>query len=97
MSVLIKPVQTEKSTKQERKLGKYIFEVQLNANKIEIRKAVEAMFGVTVSSVQTNITIGKRRSRMTKRNFIQGKSPNRKRATITLKEGQTINFNENLS
>lgn len=97
MSILIKPVQTEKSTKQEAKLNKYIFEVQLGANKIEIRKAVEAMFGVTVTSVRTNITMGKHRSRTTKRGFIQGKSPNRKKAAITLKEGQSINFNENLS
>ncbi|MCZ2357442.1 MAG: 50S ribosomal protein L23 [Bacteroidia bacterium] len=97
MSIIIKPIQTEKTTKIGQKHKKYVFEVGLSANKIEIRKAIETMFGVIVESVQTNITIGKSRSRMSKRGFIQGKSSNRKKATITLKEGQEINFNENLS
>jgi large subunit ribosomal protein L23 len=87
--ILLKPVITEKTTMMMSD-GKYTFKVPLKANKIEIRKAVEKIFDVKVESVSTLRTMGKYK-RMGK--FI-GKRPDFKKAIVTLKEGETIEFFE---
>lgn len=92
MEVLIKPVITEKLTAQGEKLGKYGFIVDKDANKIEIANAVEKMYGVTVESVSTMNVPAKARSRFTKRGVISGRKSGYKKAVITLKEGETIDF-----
>ena len=66
MSVLVKPIITEKMTKLGEKLSHYGFVVEGNANKLEIAKAVEDMYGVTVESVNTMNVVAKERSRNTK-------------------------------
>ena len=81
--LLLKPVITEKTTMMMSD-GKYTFKVPLRANKVEIRKAVEAVFGVKVKSVATLRTMGK---------YI-GKRPDYKKAIVTLQEGETIEFFE---
>lgn len=87
--ILVKPVITEKTTMMMSD-GKYTFKVSLHANKIEIRKAVEAVFGVKVKSVNTIRMTGKVK-RMGK--YI-GKRPDYKKAIVTLHEGETIEFFE---
>ena len=61
MSVLKRPIITEKVTAQGGQ-GKYAFEVTLTSNKVEIKKAIEKLFGVTVESVHTMRSIGKSKS-----------------------------------
>lgn len=87
--LLLKPVITEKTTMMMSD-GKYTFKVPLRANKVEIRKAVEAVFGVKVKSVATLRTMGKFKC-MGK--YI-GKRPDYKKAIVTLQEGETIEFFE---
>ncbi|MCH4166521.1 MAG: 50S ribosomal protein L23 [Megasphaera sp.] len=86
---LLKPVITEKTTMMMSD-GKYTFKVPLHANKIEIRKAVEKVFGVKVKKISTLRTMGKFK-RMGK--YI-GKRPDYKKAIVTLQEGETIEFFE---
>ena len=87
--LLLKPVITEKSTMMMSD-GKYTFRVPLHANKIEIRKAVEKIFDVKVKSVTTLRIMGKYK-RMGK--FV-GKRPDYRKAIVTLKDGETIEFFE---
>ncbi|MDZ7935004.1 MAG: 50S ribosomal protein L23 [Emticicia sp.] len=95
MSVLKRPIVTEKSQKLTT-AGKFVFEVELTANKIEIAKAVEKMYGVTVTDVNTVRQIGKKKSRMTRSRASSGKTSTFKKAVVTLKSGDLIDFYENL-
>jgi large subunit ribosomal protein L23 len=91
MPVLKKPVINEKFAKLNQQ-GVYGFIVEKDANKIEIKKAVEAMFGVNVDSVNTMITIGKVKNRSTKTRFISGRKSSYKKAIVTLVKGETIDI-----
>lgn len=95
MSVLKRPIVTEKSQKLTT-TGKFVFEVDMNANKIEIAKAVERMYGVTVTDVNTIRQIGKKKSRMTRSRASSGLTSTFKKAVVTLKDGDLIDFYENL-
>jgi large subunit ribosomal protein L23 len=92
MEILIAPVVSEKATGLAEKSNQYAFKVNLKANKIEIKKAVEAFFGVTVVDVNTMVVMGKRKSRYTKKGFVESKKSNYKKAIVTLKEGDVIDF-----
>ena len=81
---------TEKGSRQREEQNKYYFEVALGANKVEIKKAVETLFKVGVVDVNTMITRGKEK-RMGR---AYGKKPNWKKAIVTLKSGETIDFFE---
>jgi len=96
MNVLIKPVITEKMTGISEKLHQYGFIVDKNANKIQIKKAVEEMYGVNVTAVNTIRYAGKSKSRYTKKGFVQGREDAFKKAIITISEGQTIDFYSNI-
>lgn len=96
MSVLKKPLITEKMTKTSEKLGQYGFIVDRNANKVEIKKAVEKLYNVTVDSVNTLTIAGKRKSRFTKTGFVSGSTGTYKKAIVTLKKGDTIDFYSNI-
>lgn len=96
MDVLIKPVITEKMTGISEKLHQYGFIVDVKANKIQIKKAVEEMYGVTVKTVNTIRYSGKSKSRYTKKGFVSGKEDAFKKAIITIGEGQTIDFYSNI-
>ena len=88
MSILIKPIITEKATMQSELLNAYAFEVNTKANKVEIKKAVELLFEVKVDAVTTSVVKGK-----TKRTGqISGRRSNWKKAYVTLEEGQDIDF-----
>jgi large subunit ribosomal protein L23 len=91
MEVLKKPYITEKIQLQNEK-GIYAFVVDMNANKIMIKKAVEEMYGVNVADVRTMIVIGKSKTRMTKRGATSGRRAKIKKAIIQLAEGEMIDF-----
>jgi large subunit ribosomal protein L23 len=94
--ILIKPVITEKMTDQGDDYNKYGFIVDKKANKIQIRNAVEEMYGVTVDSVNTMRYRGKQRSRYTRAGIIRGRENSYKKAIVTLVEGDTIDFYSNI-
>lgn len=96
MSILKKPIITEKMTAQGEKFGRYGFVVDKNANKIEIKKAVQDMYGVNVESVKTMTYYGKTKTRYTKSGFQSGKRATIKKAIISLKDGETIDFYGNI-
>ncbi len=95
-NIIIKPVVTEKMTAQGEKLNRYGFIVDRRANKIEIAKAVEAMYGVVVEEVNTMNKMGKNKSRYTKAGFLSGRTNHTKKAIVTLKSGDTIDFYANI-
>jgi large subunit ribosomal protein L23 len=90
--VLIKPIVTEKSNAQSTKLNRFAFKVDRKANKLEIKKAVESFYGVTVKDVNTAVMPGKNKSRFTKSGFITGQKPSYKKAYVTVAEGETIDL-----
>jgi large subunit ribosomal protein L23 len=96
MSIIIKPIVTEKMTAQGEQMQRYGFVVRKEANKIQIKKAVEDLYSVDVTDVNTMIYSGKNKSRFTKRGFISGRTSTFKKAIITLAEGQTIDFYSNI-
>lgn len=91
MNVLKRPLVTEKYTAMN-EVGKYAFEVEKKANKVEIRKAVEKLYGVTVERVATMRTQGKLKSKYTKSGAVSGRTSTIKKAIVTLKEGDVIDF-----
>ncbi len=96
MDILIKPIVTEKMTDQGETLNRFGFVVRRDANKAEIKKAVEDLYNVTVASVNTMVYGGKRKSRYTKSGVITGKTSAYKKAIITLIEGDSIDFYSNI-
>jgi large subunit ribosomal protein L23 len=97
MGIIIKPILTEKQTAISEKFSnRYGFRVAPSANKVEIKKAVEELYSVTVVSVNTMNYTGKRKSRNTKAGVISGRTPAFKKAIITLKDGESIDFFSNI-
>ena len=92
-SILISPLVTEKMTGiSEKNAAKFGFMVDVNANKIEIAKAVKEKFNVDVVSVNTIKHQGKTKTQFTKKGRFTGRTPKFKKAIVTLKEGQTIDI-----
>ena len=97
MGIIIKPIVTEKQTENKKKMAnRYGFRVSPDANKLEIKKAVQDMYNVTVVDVNTINYSGKQKSRYTKSGIINGKQAAFKKAIVTLKEGETIDFFSNI-
>ena len=96
MSIIKKPVITEKMTEQSEKYNRFAFVVDKDANKIEIKKDIEKMYDVVVTSVRTMLCIGKKRVRGTKSGMIVGKTSTYKKAIVTLAEGDNIDFYSNI-
>jgi len=90
--VLIKPILSEKVNKQTEKMNRYAFVVGRKANKIEIKKAVEEFYGVQVTDVNTSVTPGKAKSRNTKAGVVSGRKPAKKKAYVTVAQGETIDL-----
>lgn len=90
--VLIKPLVTEKSNATQEKSGRYTFVVDKNANKLVIKKAIEAMYGVSVEKVWTHVIPAKAKTRFTKSGVASGRKPAFKKAIVSLVEGDTIDF-----
>ncbi|MBM3423091.1 MAG: 50S ribosomal protein L23 [Chlorobi bacterium] len=89
---LLRPWLTEKSTGLTEKKGQYVFVVKPDADKTDIRNAVEKKFGVTVTSVRTVNCLGKSKRQYTRKGLIAGKKSDWKKAVITLAEGQSIDY-----
>lgn len=89
-TIIRRPLVTEKSTQQRDSSRQYVFEVHPDANKIEVRHAVEHLFKVKVEDVRTLNVLGK----MKRLGRKYGKRPDWKKATVTLKEGFRIDFFE---
>ena len=97
MAFIIKPLVTEKMTKiTDKQPNRYGFVVRPEANKLEIKKEVESLYNVTVVDVNTINYSGKKKSRYTKSGIINGKQSAFKKAIVTLKEGETIDFFSNI-
>ena len=96
MIIIQKPVITEKMTAISEKLNRYAFIVDKRANKIQIKKAVEDLYGVKVTAVNTMNYEGKSKSRYTKSGVITGNAKDIKKAVVTLAEGETIDFFSNI-
>lgn len=96
MGYIIKPLVTEKMTAKTEKLNRFGFIVRPEANKLEIKKEVETLYNVTVLSVNTLRYAGKSKNRYTKSGLIKGKTNAYKKAIVTLKKGDTIDFYSNI-
>jgi large subunit ribosomal protein L23 len=95
MSILKKPLVTEKVSALNEK-GKYGFIVDTDANKVEIRNAVEKQYGVNVEKVNTMVVMGKKKTRYTKAGVLAGRKPSYKKAIVTLAAGEVIDFYSNV-
>jgi large subunit ribosomal protein L23 len=95
LKILIRPLYTEKIAKLQDIENKYAFEVDRNANKIEIRKEIENRFEVKVIKIQTMNIRGKMRQQMTRAGRFYGRRPDWKKAVVTLAEGDNIDLFEN--
>ena len=96
MDIIQKPLITEKMTSLGDKLNRYGFMVDVRANKVQIKKAIEALYGVKVVAVNTARYGGKTKTRYTKAGILSGKTNSFKKAFITLAEGDKIDFYSNI-
>ena len=96
MIIIKKPVITEKMTAISEKLNRYAFIVDVRANKLQIKQAVQELYGVQVASVNTMRYDGKLKSRYTKAGIIEGRRDAFKKAIVTLAKGETIDFFSNI-
>jgi len=96
MGILIKPIVTEKLTDQGDKLNRYGFVVDRKANKLQVKEAVEKMYGVSVADVNTVNYHGKKKSRFTKAGLLRGRANHFKKAYVTLAGEDKIDFYSNI-
>lgn len=95
-TILKKPVLTEKMSTLTDKGNRFGFIVDMDANKLQIKKAVEETYGVSVTDVNTMRYMGKSTSRYTKKGFSFGRKNHYKKAVVTVKQGDTIDFFSNI-
>ena len=95
MSILKRPLVTEKVSALNEK-GKYGFIVDAEANKVQIKQAVEKQYGVNVERVNTMNVMGKKKTRYTKTGTLSGRRPGYKKAVVTLAQGEVIDFYSNV-
>jgi len=96
MNILIRPIVTEKMERLSDKLNQYGFIVEKDANKLQIKKAIEELYGVTVDSINTMRHDGKLKTRYTRSGYLSGRTNSYKKAIVTLKEGEKIDFYSNI-
>ena len=96
MAYIVKPLVSEKMTNITDKENKFGFIVRPEADKLQIKKEVESLYGVTVEDVNTMRYSGKRQVRYTKKGLVRGQRNAYKKAIVTLKEGDTIDFYSNI-
>lgn len=92
MNILLKPVITEKATADSELKNRFTFLVDTNANKVQIKNAVESTYGVSVDKVRTMRYGAERKTRFTKTGLQKGKSATTKKAIVQVAEGDTIDF-----
>ena len=96
MSILIKPIITEKATNDSELYNRYTFVVDNKANKLEIKDAVEKAYGVSISSVRTLNYPIQRNTKFTKKGLVTGIKSGYKKAIVQLADGENIDFYNNL-
>jgi len=96
MEIIVKPIVTEKMNAQAESLNKFGFVVSKKANKVQIKKAIEELYGITVTAVNTIRYGGKNKTRFTKAGMIHGRTNSFKKAIVSLKEGDKIDFYSNI-
>lgn len=96
MDIEIRPIITEKANRETEKLNRYTFAVSPDANKFQIKDVVEKLYNVRVVKVNTALYAGKRKRRYTKSGLIKGQKPAFKKAYVTVAEGQTIEYYNNI-
>jgi len=96
MGILVKPIITEKMTREGERNGKFAFVVDRKADKHQIKSAVEEQYNVSVESVNTMVSPGKTKTRYTKTGIQKGRISPVKKAVVTLKEGDVIDFYSNI-
>ncbi|PJX21873.1 50S ribosomal protein L23 [Psychroflexus sp. S27] len=96
MSVIIKPLITEKSTHLSETANTFVFLVDEKANKVQIKNEVESIYGVSVDQVRTMRVLPKFKTRYTKTGIVSGKTNSYKKAMIKVSEGDTIDIYNNL-
>lgn len=96
MAYIIKPLVSEKANGMTEKLNQFSFIVRPEANKLQIKAEVEALYSVNVVSVNTMRYAGKSKSRYTRSGLLRGRTNAFKKAIVTLKEGETIDFYSNI-
>ena len=96
MSIIIKPIITEKIAKEGEVFNRFGFVVDKKANKVQIKKAIEAAYGITVVDVNTMNYRADRTTKYTKSGLISGKTNSYKKAIVQVKEGETIDFYNNI-
>ena len=96
MDIIKKPIITEKMTEESEAFNRFGFIVDNRANKVQIAKAVEELYKVTVVKVNTMRYGGKRRSRYTKTGYVSGRTNSFKKAIVTLMKDDTIDFYSNI-
>ena len=92
MSIILRPVISEKATNSSELLGQYSFYVNTKANKLEIKQAIEEAYGVDVIKVSTMVSAPKVKTRYTKTGLQVGKTNKMKRAIVHVAEGQEIDL-----
>ena len=96
MGVLQKPILTEKASALTEKANRFSFKVDHKANKLQIKKAIEEMYDVTIVALNTMVVVGKLKSRNTKGGIVSGRAAKYKKAIVTLKDGDTIDYYANI-
>ncbi|HXI01100.1 MAG TPA: 50S ribosomal protein L23 [Sphingobacteriaceae bacterium] len=96
MEILKKPILTEKATGLTEKLNRYAFKVDHRANKLQIKGAIEKMYGVNIQAINTMVVFGKTKTRNTKAGMVSGNAAKYKKAIVTLKNGEIIDFYSNI-
>ena len=96
MEILKKPILTEKASALTEKSNRYSFKVDHRANKLQIKTAIEQMYGVSIVAINTMVVSGKTKNRQTKAGLVSGRTPKYKKAIVTMKEGEVIDFYSNI-
>lgn len=96
VGIIKKPIISEKATAQSEEMNRFTFAVDTKANKIEIKNAVENMYGVQVTEVRTmNYGGGKSSTKYTNRGIVEQRSKQWKKAIVTVADGETIDLFNN--
>lgn len=96
MGILIKPVITEKATEDSEERNRFAFVVDKKANKVQIKNAVEELYGVSVEKVRTSIVPGKQKMRYTQTGIMRGNTGSYKKAVVQVRSGETIDLYSNI-
>jgi large subunit ribosomal protein L23 len=92
MDILRKPILTEKASILTEKLNRYSFKADPRANKLQIKQEIEQMYSVKIRSINTMMVFGKTKTRSTKAGIISGHAAKYKKAVVTLRDGDVIDF-----